>query len=122
MPAFVWFFGAVIVVLVVSLVSRILWLNTYVKHLPRVPLSMISPYLVKVKSAKELFQSFEKISNSIDGMTTVWFGFELGVICDDLEDIKTVITSKDCIDKPQIFRMMKLAGNGIFTSSGMLQN
>lgn len=122
MPAFVWLFGAVIVILLVSLVSRILWRNTYVKHLPRVPLSTFSSFLFQVKSPKELFQSLERISNSNDGMTTIWFGPMLGVICDDPEDVKTIFTSKDCFDKPNVYRMLRLAGNGIFTASGMPQN
>lgn len=67
-----------------------------------------------------MYQSLQTILNYYDGMASAWFGTKLAIICDDPVNIKTILMSKDCVNKPYYYRMMRLAGKGLFTASSKL--
>lgn len=120
MPFFVWVMCALLVILVVSAVSRRQRLSAYVKKLPKIPFALLAPFLElhSYKTQTELFQCIDKVINYYDGLASFWMGSKLVVICDDPVNMKTILMSKHCVNKPYIYRMMAAAGNGIFTSTG----
>lgn len=109
---------AVLVVLIAWLVSHTIWLNSYVGHLPRVSLRLLTPLLSLNTTPVEIFRCIEKIVNAYEGLATLWLGPRLVVICDDAEDVKTIFSSKSCLNKPYLYRMISGTGRGIFTANG----
>lgn len=118
MPIFLWLIWTVLVIFLVSVVSRMLWLNSYVRNLPRIPLSLHLSFLRPNKTSVELYQCLEKITNYCDGLAYFWMGTKLAILCDDPANIKTILMSKDCINRPNFYRMMPGTGNGILTANG----
>lgn len=121
MPLFLWIICALLVISVVYVVSRRQRVNAYVKNLPKIPFALLAPFL-ELKSNKtqtELFQCIDKVVNCYNGLASFWMGSKLVVICDDPVNMKTILMSKHCVNKPYFYRMMAAAGNGIFTSTSM---
>lgn len=110
-------FGVAIAYAIVSFGLRVIMLNACVRHLPRIPFSMFRSFLGTAKTSTELYQCLNKAFTMYDGMCTFWFGPKLAVVCDDPEDMKTIFMSKDCFERPYLYRMLGgLAGNGLFTA------
>lgn len=119
MLPFVCIICAVIVTSMVYLVSHVLSLNAYVKHIPRVPLTMFKSFLTQTKTPTEFYEFLQNIFHLYGGMASLWFGPNLAVVCADPEDMRTVFMSKDCVDKPYLYRLMRALGNGIFSATSM---
>lgn len=119
MSLFVWLIFVLLLISVVSVVLRRQWLNSYVKKLPKIPFALLAPFLqiYSYKTQTELFQCIDRVINHYDGLASFWMGPKLVVICDDPVNMKTILMSKHCTNKPYIYRMITAAGNGIFTST-----
>lgn len=124
MPVFLWLICVLtcaVVVLIAAFMFRMKQLNSYMKNIPKIPCSMLAPFLVfrPNKTQAEIFQDLEKIINYYDGLAYFCVGTQLTVLCDDPVNLKTILMSKDCVNKPYFYRMMAAAGRGIFTSTSM---
>lgn len=124
MPVFLWLIcvlTCVAVVLIAALMVRIKQINSYMKNIPKIPCSMLAPFLVfrSNKTQAKIFQDMEKLINYHDGLAYFCLGTQLTVFCDDPVNLKTILMSKDCVNKPYFYRMMAAAGRGIFTSTSM---
>lgn len=118
MPLFVWVICAAFVIFMVDLVSRRKRLSDCVRNLPKIPLSAIVPFLRPNKTSTEVFECLEKIFNYHDGSASMLVGTKLTVLFDDPENIKTILLSKDCVDKPYYYRHIA-GGDGLFTANGI---
>lgn len=47
----------------------------------------------------------------------VWFGPILGLVVTHPDDLEVVFNSRDCQDKPYLYKFFK-ADNGLFTANG----
>lgn len=113
---------AAFVILMIDLVSRRKRLSDCVRNLPKVPFSAIVPFLRPNKTSAEVFECFEKIFNYHDGLSSILVGSKLTVFFDDPENIKTILLSKDCVDKPYYYRQLTAGGDGLFTANGICYN
>lgn len=113
--------GAVLVITMVRLVLRLLRLNSYVKTLPKIPFAVLMPLFRRHKTSVELFQFLEKIGNYYDGLASFWVGTILVVICDDPVNMKTILMSKHCVEKPYLYRLVTAIGDGILLAKGIFQ-
>lgn len=119
MPVFVWLIFTVFIVFIAAIVVRKLWLESYVKNLPKIPFKLLAPFceLRSHKSPVEIYQYAERVLNYRNGLTSLWIGLKLTVICDDPINMKTILLSKQCLNKPYFYRMLAEAGNGLFTAT-----
>lgn len=121
MALFVLLIGAVLVIAMLRLMLRRLRLNSYVKTLPKIPFSVFMSLLRPNKTKVEQFQCFEKICNYYDGLASLWVGTKLVVICDDPVNMKTILMSKHCVDKPYYYRLVTAIGDGLFFANGIFR-
>lgn len=105
----------VFVIYILQNIYQMLRQNAYVKNLPRVPISICLPMLRSNKKTADIYQYVNGVLNEYDGMAKLWMGSRLVVICDDPVNIRTILMSKDCLDKPYLYRMVTSLGNGLFT-------
>lgn len=115
---FVCIFCVVFVILAVHLVWRQMRRTFCLKSLPKVPFKVLVPFLRPNKTTTELFQMTEKMTNYYDSLAAFWSGLDLTVICDDPVNLKTILTSKDCLDKPYLYRLVPETAEGIVFSEG----
>lgn len=94
-------------------------INGYVKHLPSVPFRYVWPlYNLKNTKTPNYFDIFYNLTQSMTGVAKFWLGYKLAIVCDDPNDIHTILMSKECVEKPYIYRLVVAAGDGIFSSKG----
>lgn len=105
----------VFVIYILQNIYQMLRQNAYVKNLPRIRTSICLPMLRPHKKSTDIYQYVNDVLNEYDGMAKVWMGSRLVVICDDPVNIKTILMSKDCLDKPYLYRMITSLGEGLFT-------
>lgn len=101
------------------MVLRLLRLNSYVKTLPKIPFAVLMPLLRRNKTKVELFQCIDKVINYHDGLSSLCTGTKLVVFCDDPVNMKTILMSKHCVDKPYIYRMITTVSDGLVLAKGM---
>lgn len=116
-----WIVCVVFVILVIDSILRRMRLNAYVKDLPQISSLVLLPNLWQTKTSTELFQIFEKVVNSCDGLFSIWVGTKLVIHCDDPVNMKTILMSKNCLDKPYYYRQLSACGDGIFTAQGKFE-
>lgn len=119
MPLFVWVICAALMIFVIDFVMSRMRFNKYIKVLPKIPLAVIVPFLRPNQTSVEIFQCIEKVINHYNGLASFWIGTKPVIICDDPVNMKTILLSKDCISKPSFYRMLSVAGNGIFSAKGI---
>lgn len=107
------------VILLIAFVRHRMRLNAYVKNLPKIPQSAFLPLLWVNKTSAELFYHFEKITSYCDGLTSGLFGTKLVIFCDDPVNMQTILTSKQCVNKPDQYRMVTAASRGVFAAKGI---
>lgn len=116
MPVFVLLIVMVLTIYLVQIILDMLRQNSYVKNLPRIPFKILLPMLRQNKTTTDIYEYLNRILYEYDGLSKLWMGSRLVVVCADPVNIKTILMSKDCLDKPYIYRMMAGVGNGIFTA------
>lgn len=116
MSVFVWPILMVITIYLVQCISQIFRQIAFVKNLPHIPLNLCLPLLRHNKKTTDIYNLTAAITNAYDGMAKMWFGSQLVVVCDDPVNMKTILMSKDCLDKPSLHIMATFMGNGILTA------
>lgn len=105
---------------VVHFIMKMYRLNEMVKDLPKIPLGLTRKMLTANKTSIDSFHVLEKALGFHNGLAKFWIGPTLAVVCDDPENMKLILMSKNCVDKPYLYRLIGGAGEGIFASHGML--
>lgn len=116
----VWTICTVIVILWVKLRLRQEQLGSYVKNLPKIPFKVLLPFLRPNQTTADLFKNIEGLTNYHEGLAAFFAGPRLAVVCSDPENMKTILMSKDCLNKPYLYRMVPQISNGLLFSSGNL--
>lgn len=116
MFVFVVVFFAVFAFYLVEVVYRMFRQNVYVKNLPRVPIKMCLPMLLPKQKSTDTYNCVNAILHKYDGLAKLWMGSQLVVTCDDPVNMKTILMSKDCLDKPNLYRMTAGGGDGLATA------
>lgn len=91
----------------------------HVRNIPTIPFNIIWPLYQINMNAKKYFDIFNNIQLAHDGLSKFWLGPKLAIVCDEPSLIHTILMSKECIEKPYLYRMIVGAGNGIFSSKGI---
>lgn len=106
-------------VAVVLLITVLAWIfvrykriSDLVKNIPNVSSKKI--HLFKIKSSNT-FDLYNEISNSYERIGKIWCGPMLVILIDHPDDIKVVLNSKYCLDKPEVYRFTGL-GDGLITA------
>lgn len=117
-------FIILIVTIVIGLIGKTILhmyrLNEYVKNVPFIPWEILKKLIMANKTTTDTFKIFEQALQYHKGLAKFWIGTKLVVVCDDPENMKTILSSKHCLNKPYIYRLIAGAGDGIFSSHGML--
>lgn len=100
------------VLLLCGLVRFVLWkrrMNNYVSHLPtsdsRWPLLGSAGEMIG-KDSVEIFAYGDRLIRQLGTPLKAWIGPMLNVTLDRPDDIKTILMSADCLDKPYMYRFM----------------
>lgn len=93
-------------------------MNQYVRDVPFLPWKLFNRLLTATLMRRDLFSVLEEVLGYRNGFIKFWTGTKLTVACDDPENIKLVLMSKNCVEKPYIYRLIDIAGNGLFSSKG----
>lgn len=116
-----WVVCVVFVILVIDSILRRMRLNAYVENLPRISSLVLLTSLWQSKTSTELFHAIDKVTSSCDGLVSLWMGTKLVILCDDPVNMKTILMSKNCIDRPYNYRLLSSCGDGIFTARGKFE-
>lgn len=118
-------FVFLIVVLIVSLMLytfiEMYRANEYVKDLPLIPWAIMKKLVKTNRTPVDTFNIIEQMFESCHGLAKFWMGTKLAVVCDDPADIKLILMSKNCVDKPYLYRFIG-GGDGVFSSHGIFVN
>lgn len=84
-------------------------MESYVKHLPT--LKPTYPFIGNVhefigKNTTEMFNAITEFTRSNETPTKIWIGPCLTITLDKPEDMKAVLTSPHCLDKPYMYRFL----------------
>lgn len=108
-------------VLFFSIITLILWMvlryrriNSLVKDVPFISIDVLN--LFKIGN-RDIYEVATQISNSYERLGKGWLGPTLTIYMDHPDDLRTILNSKDCLDKPYIYRFLP-AGNGLLTANG----
>ncbi|XP_058060858.1 cytochrome P450 4C1-like [Anopheles bellator] len=74
-----------------------------------------SAHMFVGKSTEELFQCINDISKTYRSPCRVWLGPKLFVFIDNAEDLQTVLTSGDCLEKADVYRFFQCE-QGLFSA------
>lgn len=102
----------VVVLMVVGLIKYFLHMRhveSYVKHLPT--MDPIYPFIGSAhhfigKSTAELFDGIVKFVNDVETPSKAYIGPVLNITLDKPEDIRTILMSAACLDKPYMYRFL----------------
>lgn len=106
-------------ILVVDLVLRQRRQSPYVENLPKLPFKMFVPLLRPNITTAEIYHRMEQLTNYCHGLVAFWIFPKLVIICDDPVNLKTILMSGDCLNKPYHYRMVPASGDGILFSRGI---
>lgn len=96
------------------LVIRFRRLNSYVKDVPNISLTLINLF----KSGNlNMYDINIKLSNSFENIAKAWIGLILTVFLDQPDDAQTILNSRDCLDRPYFYRFLA-NGDGLITANG----
>ncbi len=102
----------VLVALLLSVILRYRRINGIVGDIPYVSLEHSN--IQKIKNG-DVYEIATQISNSYERLGKAWIGSKLFVFIDHPDDLRTILNSKDCLDKPYAYGFIK-AGDGLLTS------
>lgn len=84
-------------------------MNSYVKHLPTIKASVPiigNAYKFIGKSTAEIFTDIIQFIKTSGTPTKIWIGPCLTITLDQPEDVKTILMSPNCLDKPYMYRFL----------------
>lgn len=118
----VWTICVIFFIIWIKLALRRKRRNSYVENLPKIPFKVLLPLLRPNITTTELFQIYEKATNSIDGdgLKTFCIFANLAIVCDDPVNLRTILKSKDCFSKTHHFRLLPAVADGISFSESKL--
>lgn len=99
-------------VVLALMVKYYLWkqhMNSYVKHLPTIQSSIPilgNAYKFLGKSTAEIFTDIIHFIKTSETPTKIWIGPCLTITLDKPEDVKTILMSPNCLDKPYMYRFL----------------
>lgn len=64
-----------------------------------------------------MYEITQQISNSYERLGKGFIAHMLTIFVDHPDDLKTILNSKDCLDKPYIYRLIP-GGDGLLTANG----
>lgn len=84
-------------------------MESYVKHLPT--MHPVYPFIGNAhsfigKSTAELFKGITEFIRDMDTPAKAYIGPVLNITLDKPEDIKTILMSQTCLDKPYMYRFL----------------
>lgn len=109
-------------VIAFALVRHLLYLyrkESYVKHLKSIhPLLPIvgTAYGMIGKAATDAYKEFLQFAKNNDTPVKTYIGSKLGITVDKPEDVKIILSSAKCLDKPFLFDFFPYRA-GIFTAT-----
>lgn len=108
-----------IVVFILQSIFEIWRLNNYVKHVPLIPWSIFKNFVFLKKTTVDVFKYGIEALELYNGIAKVYIGPKLMLICDNPENMKLILTSKECMDKTHFYHFVSAVGKGLFTSNGI---
>lgn len=67
----------------------------------------------------EIMDTLIAISSEVETPSQFWFGPKLVVVIGKPDDVKTVLTSMNCLEKPYIYKFLR-NNNGLFNATSKL--
>lgn len=111
----------VLIVLVVCFGVSIYRTNKYVENVPFVPWQIMKQFISLKSRTCDTYKIIEQMFGHQNGLGKFFIGTKLVVVCDDPVDVKTILLSRRCVDKPYLYRLIPGARNGLFSSHGKLR-
>lgn len=90
----------------------------YVKNIPSVPFWTMTKFVTFKNSSVDTFNKIEEVIGYHTGMAKFWVGTKLVLFCEDPVNMKTILMSKNCVEKPDYYRFIAGTGDGLFTAHG----
>lgn len=121
MNVFVFLIVTLIVSLILYTVLKMYRKNEYVKDVPVIQWAILKQLVTTNKTPVDTFNIIEQMFRFRRGLSKFWIGTKLAVVCNDPADIKLILMSKNCVDKPYLYRFIG-GGDGLFSSHGMFED
>lgn len=103
-----------IVTLILWIVLRYRRINDFVKDVPFISVDTFTFFNI---GKSDMNEKVTQISNSYERLGKGWIGPILTIFMDHPDDLRVILNSEDCLDKPYIYRFLQ-AGNGLLTANG----
>lgn len=112
---------ALIAIVVVKYCLHMRKMENYVGNIPFAPVSMFLPFLgnvltiLQVKSTTDVHNKAVEIFEKVDTPSKLYVGPYLQINLDKPDDIKAVLTSSACLNRPNFFRFLPDILQGLIT-------
>lgn len=120
MNVFVFLIVTLIVSLILYTLITMYRTNEYVKDVPFIPFAIMKQFVMANRTPIETFNMLELMFRFHNGLSKFWIGTKLAIVCNDPVDTKLILMSKNCLEKPYMYRFVG-GGDGIFSSHGMFE-